>query len=161
MVNGEDSVLLSEYCFNVCEALNATIQGKNANDLSECVRTALEDLGRWVECPLPRACLPPNRFDLGLCVKSSGISGGGRIGHALNTARTRLRSTSWRSKRYSRLSTRRVHPSMKTSARANVPPAWRPWARDSPTNPPDPRVVRLQLHHSCTNTSSQPQHSSL
>jgi len=53
MINNEDSVLLSEYCFNVCEALNAAIQGKKAEDLNESVRTALEDLGRYVYCPLP------------------------------------------------------------------------------------------------------------
>jgi len=69
MINNEDSVLLSEYCFNVCQTLNATIQGKHADDLNESVRAALEDLGRCVYHPLPG--LPPNRFDLGLCVKSS------------------------------------------------------------------------------------------
>ena len=60
MLHKEDSVLLSEYCFNVCEALNATIQGKGADDLNVSVRTAIEDLGRcvYVYCPLPG--LPPS-----------------------------------------------------------------------------------------------------
>jgi len=69
MINNEDSVLLSEYCFNVCQTLETTIQGMGADDLNESVRTGLEDMGRCVYRSLPG--LPPNRFDLGLCVKSS------------------------------------------------------------------------------------------
>jgi len=70
MINHEDPVLLSDYCFNICEALNATIQGKSADGLNKSAMTALEDLGRCVY----RLCLvylPPKRFDLGLWVKSS------------------------------------------------------------------------------------------
>jgi len=51
MINSEDSVLLSGYCFDVCEALSATIQAKNADNLDGSIRTALEDLERWVHRP--------------------------------------------------------------------------------------------------------------
>ena len=50
MLHNEDSVLLSEYRFNVCEALNATIQGN----------------GVFMFIALCPVCLPPNRFDIGL-----------------------------------------------------------------------------------------------
>ena len=46
MIDDEDSVQLSEYCFDVCEALKTVIQGKNADDINESVREVLEDLGR-------------------------------------------------------------------------------------------------------------------
>jgi hypothetical protein len=48
MVHDKDSVQLAEYCFDVCEALKTATQGKNADDLGESVRTALEDSERCV-----------------------------------------------------------------------------------------------------------------
>lgn len=39
---------LSDHCFNVCEALKTAIREENMDDLSEPVRIALEDLGRFV-----------------------------------------------------------------------------------------------------------------
>ena len=49
MIHDEDSVQLSEYCFNVCMALETVIQRKNGDDLSKSVRIALEDLERCVD----------------------------------------------------------------------------------------------------------------
>ena len=49
MVDDKDSVQLSEYCFNVCEVLKTTIQGRNADSLDVSVRVALEDLERCVD----------------------------------------------------------------------------------------------------------------
>ena len=51
MADNKDSVQLSEYCFNACEALKTTIQGNNADDLNEPVGVALKDLERCI-------CLP-------------------------------------------------------------------------------------------------------
>ena len=48
MVDDKDSVQLSEYCFNVCEVLKATIHGRDMNSLDESAKAALEDLGRCV-----------------------------------------------------------------------------------------------------------------
>ena len=42
----KDSVQLSEYCFNICKALETTIQGRGVNDLEESVRMGLEELQR-------------------------------------------------------------------------------------------------------------------
>lgn len=53
MVGNNDSVQLSEYCFNVCEALKTAIQGKGVEDLSESVRVALKDSERCVDQPYP------------------------------------------------------------------------------------------------------------
>ena len=44
----KDSVQLSEYCFDACEALNTAIQGKNADDLNESAKMALKDLERCI-----------------------------------------------------------------------------------------------------------------
>jgi len=52
MIKNKDSVELSEYCFNMCEVSKTVIHGKNADDLSEPMRTALEDLGRCVDLAL-------------------------------------------------------------------------------------------------------------
>ena len=60
MIKNEDSVLLSEYCFNVCETLTATIQGKGADDLNESARTALEDLKRCAYVYHLPPSLPPS-----------------------------------------------------------------------------------------------------
>ena len=46
MVAGDDSSQLSDYCFDICEALNTKIQAENADNLKESVRMAVEDLGR-------------------------------------------------------------------------------------------------------------------
>ena len=51
-----ETVQLSDYCFDVCEALKATIQEENTDDLGEFATTALGDVGRYVSCTL--ACLP-------------------------------------------------------------------------------------------------------
>ena len=48
MIDDEDSMQLSEYCFNVCATLENAIQGKNVGDLNKYVRMALEDLERCV-----------------------------------------------------------------------------------------------------------------
>ena len=53
----KETVQLSDYCFDVCEALKATIQEENADDLGEFATIALGDVGRYVGCTL--ACLPP------------------------------------------------------------------------------------------------------
>ena len=52
MVANEDSVQLSDYCFDVCEVLKAAIQGRSTGSLSEATKTALEDLGRYAIYPL-------------------------------------------------------------------------------------------------------------
>ena len=58
----EESVQLSDYCFEVCEALKVTIQEENADHLSAFARMALQDVGRCVSpglsCPYP--CLNCN-----------------------------------------------------------------------------------------------------
>ena len=46
MIDNEDSVKLSEYCFNMCKVLMTVIQGKNADDHKESVGIALKDLER-------------------------------------------------------------------------------------------------------------------
>ena len=57
MVDDKDSVQLAEYCFDVCEALKTATQGKNADDLGESVRTALEDSERCVHLGLDPVCI--------------------------------------------------------------------------------------------------------
>ena len=49
MIDNEDYLQLSEYCFNVCEVLKTVIQGKDADDLNESVRETLEDLERYAD----------------------------------------------------------------------------------------------------------------
>ena len=51
MSDDEDSMQLSNYCFDVCKELKTIIQGRNADSLDESVRVALEDLGRCVNSP--------------------------------------------------------------------------------------------------------------
>ena len=41
---------LSDYCFNACEALKTTIEGRDADHLGEHARVAIESLGRYVDC---------------------------------------------------------------------------------------------------------------
>ena len=53
----KETVQLSDYCFDVCEALKATIQEENTDDLGEFTTTALGDVGRYVSCTLAR--FPP------------------------------------------------------------------------------------------------------
>ena len=48
MIANKDSVQLSDYCYNACETLKATIEGNTDFDGSD-VRVALEDLGRCVD----------------------------------------------------------------------------------------------------------------
>ena len=62
MIAHEESVRLSDYCFDVCAALQATIQEENTDHLSEFAKSALQDVGRCVHscfsCPCP--CLNCN-----------------------------------------------------------------------------------------------------
>jgi len=51
MIDNEDCVQLSRYCFNVCMALDTAIQGTNADNLNKSVKAALEGLERCVDCP--------------------------------------------------------------------------------------------------------------
>ena len=46
MIDDDDSVRLSEYCFNICLALETAIQGKGAGGLNKYRKMALEDLER-------------------------------------------------------------------------------------------------------------------
>ena len=46
MVDNKDSAQLSEYCFNVCEALNNVVQGKNSDGFAEFNKTVMKDLER-------------------------------------------------------------------------------------------------------------------
>jgi len=48
VVDNEDCMQLSEHCFDICMALEPAIQGRSADDLSESLRTAIEDLERCV-----------------------------------------------------------------------------------------------------------------
>jgi len=48
MIDNDDSVQLSEYCFNVSLALETAFQGKNIGGLNKYVRMALKDLERFV-----------------------------------------------------------------------------------------------------------------
>lgn len=49
MIDNEDSVQLSEYCFSVCRVLETVTQGMSTGDLSESVRTGLGGLKRCVD----------------------------------------------------------------------------------------------------------------
>ena len=49
MIDNEDHVYLSEYCFDVCDVLETVIRGKDTDDLHESVREAIEDLERFVD----------------------------------------------------------------------------------------------------------------
>ena len=44
MVNDGDLVGLAEDCIEICEVLKLGIEGKNADDLSNLVQTAIADL---------------------------------------------------------------------------------------------------------------------
>lgn len=50
-IGNKDSVQLSEYCFDVCVALETSIKGKSVDDLGEPGSMALKDLERCVDCP--------------------------------------------------------------------------------------------------------------
>ena len=51
MISDDDSVELSDYCFDVCEALNATIQEKTEEyGLNGSAWPGLEDLARYGDC---------------------------------------------------------------------------------------------------------------
>ena len=47
MIDDDDSVKLSDYCFSVCEVLNAAIQEKTKDGLNGSARLGLEDLERY------------------------------------------------------------------------------------------------------------------
>lgn len=47
MIDNEDSVQLSEYCFDVCDVLNTAMRGKSRDDLNGSMEMkALEKLER-------------------------------------------------------------------------------------------------------------------
>ena len=48
----KETVQLSDYCFDVCEALKATIQEENMDGLGKFATTALGDVGRYVSCTI-------------------------------------------------------------------------------------------------------------
>ena len=51
MITDDDSVELSDYCFNVCEALDIVIQEKTKDGLNGPAQLGLEDLARYGGCP--------------------------------------------------------------------------------------------------------------
>ena len=51
MITDDDSVELSDYCFDVCEALNVTIQEMKEDGLDVLAWPGLEDLTRSGDCP--------------------------------------------------------------------------------------------------------------
>ena len=71
MLNDQDSVQLSEYCFNTREVLRNATQGRDADGVEESVRGALKDLER---CRFISFCLFPYRETPGSHSKSSGLS---------------------------------------------------------------------------------------
>ena len=50
LITDNDSVELSDYCFDVCEALNGTIQEKTEDGLDGSAWPRLEDLARYDDC---------------------------------------------------------------------------------------------------------------
>ena len=132
-VDDDAFVQVSEYCFNVCEVLETTVQERNPDDIA--------GLERYVDQSWLR--LFPLQTTPGLCAESSGLSSWGRICHTPNIPRTRLRSSSCRFKRYSTCSTHRVHPPTITSVRMNVSPAWYQLVVGAPPQPLYLRAVRL------------------
>jgi hypothetical protein len=109
MADKQDYMQLSEHCFGICETLKTAIQGKNADDLNESVRTALEDLER---CVRSRSLVRwRSQTHSGVYAKSRGLSGKRQKHHILNITRRSSMSTCRRSKRYPVLS----GSSMKTS----------------------------------------------
>ncbi|KAF9790923.1 kinase-like domain-containing protein [Thelephora terrestris] len=69
LITNKDFVRLSDYCFNVCEVLKTAIKEENADDLSEPVQIALEDLARNI-CEIEqtlrrRAIMPSIGYDKG------------------------------------------------------------------------------------------------
>ena len=55
MIGDECAIRLSEYCFNVCEALKDALHGKNSRDLGESEKMKVQNLERCVD----RLCSPP------------------------------------------------------------------------------------------------------
>ena len=53
MIDNNDSVQLSEYCFGLCDSLETAIQGKVVDDPGGHVRTSLGSLERCVCWPQP------------------------------------------------------------------------------------------------------------
>ena len=60
MIDKKEPVQLAEYSFSVCEKLDAVIREKNEENLSEPVRTALEDSKKYVDLPWPYPLTIPN-----------------------------------------------------------------------------------------------------
>lgn len=79
MIGNKDSVQLSEYCFNVCELLKTAIEGKNADDLAESERKALEDLERSVSPGL--LCFHTEQIQDYMRNRADSQKGGGHATH--------------------------------------------------------------------------------
>ena len=56
MIDDKESVRLAECSFDVCEVLDTAIGGRDAEDLDEPVRTAVEDSKRCVSSYLCPVC---------------------------------------------------------------------------------------------------------
>ena len=50
MITDDDSVKLSDYCFDVCEALNVTIKEMKEDGLDVLAWPGLEELTRYGDC---------------------------------------------------------------------------------------------------------------
>ena len=51
MIDNDDSMQLSEYCFNLCESLETVFQGMVVDDLNGYVRASLGSLERCAKWP--------------------------------------------------------------------------------------------------------------
>ena len=78
MIDNKDFVQLSEYCFNICEALKISIQGKNVEDLDRSVRMALEDSERYIHWRGPVST--PAKQSQGYTWNRTDAQGGGEHG---------------------------------------------------------------------------------
>lgn len=48
MINKKDSAKLSDFCFEMCETLNAAIQGRDGDELSDTIKVGLVEIERCV-----------------------------------------------------------------------------------------------------------------
>ena len=51
MITDDDSIELSDYCFDVCEALDTAVQEKTKDGLNGSAQLGIEDLSRYGGCP--------------------------------------------------------------------------------------------------------------
>ena len=56
MANKDDFVDLGIYCVDICKALKRGTDGKELNELSGPMRTAMEELETWVELAIHISC---------------------------------------------------------------------------------------------------------